>query len=1200
MNNDQHRNRRILIVDDTSQNIKVIGEILRKKEYKITFANSGGEALDIMSSKPPDLILLDIKMPGLDGFEVCRRLKANEATRDIPVIFLTVATEPEDKLRGLELGAADYITKPFESVEVVVRVEKQLAFRSLQKQLEEQNRRLQQEIIERKQAEQALRESEERYRYLVEGSPDIIWSLSDKRGTVYASARVEGILGYSPDHLYKNPWLWNESIHPDDRDHIAQAIADFSTGKDLNIEYRIKDAAGNWRWFHDRSIGRYTGDDETIIEGISTDITERKQVEFQREAALEALREARDYAEQLIEAANVMVIGLDDAGNIQVFNEAAETITGYTRAELAGKNWFEIVVPRDKYPEVWVEFAKVAKRGGIIGTFENPILTKSGKERIISWRNSAIYQEGVAIGTISFGIDITERIRAEEALRESEEKYRNLVERANDGVIIVQDGLVKFANDRLAGILDCTVEEMINTSFLDYVFPDERPKVMDIYRRRVQGEDVSTIYEMAGISKGGLKIELEANSGIITYHGKPATLAFIRDITDRKQIEEALRQSEQKYRSMTNDVLDGSQVGIFILDADFKIAWLNQAIEQYFGLQRENAVGSDKRRMFSETIMTIFEEPEKFKETVFATYNDNTYVEQFECHVLPDGERQERWLEHKSQPILTGLYAGGRIEHYYDITERKRAEAELQKAREGAEAANRAKSIFLANMSHELRTPLNGILGYAQILQRDLTLTGPQLNAIKTIQRSGEHLLTLLNDILDLSKIEVGRMELQPVEFHLPYFLQNIVDVVRVRAEQKDLHFVYQAAPDLPAGVLGDERRLRQILINLLGNAVKFTDQGQVTLRVMRNDEYGTMNDEYGTINEEKEIHHSSFIILRFEVEDTGIGIAPEELETIFEPFRQGGDRQLQTGGTGLGLAISQQMAKLMGSAIQVKSPLSTLPSAEFIPSEAEAFKTSSEDASTPKSKIPEGGPGSLFWFDIALPPSSTHLETVPASNKVIVGFKGESLKILVVDDEIDNRAVLRDALIPLGFDVSEAGDGLEGLEKATQIQPQIILVDLRMPELDGYQMTRLLRQSDSLRETLVIAVSASAFEDVRAASLAAGCDDFISKPVAVDQLLELIGRHLGLEWLYQEQTEGDELDSSLDLAKIVLPPDREVATLQELTLIGDIGGILEQLAGIEEMDEQFQPFVARVRQLAKHYEFEAIRAFIEQHRSEE
>jgi signal transduction histidine kinase len=383
--------------------------------------------------------------------------------------------------------------------------------------------------------------------------------------------------------------------------------------------------------------------------------------------------------------------------------------------------------------------------------------------------------------------------------------------------------------------------------------------------------------------------------------------------------------------------------------------------------------------------------------------------------------------------------------------------AELVTAKEKAEVANKAKSVFLANMSHDLRTPLSGILGFAQLLQCDETLTARQAVGINAIRESGEHLLTLINDILDSAKIEAGKLELMPADVELSRFLAVIASLIRVKAEQKPgLSFVCEYAPDLPLRIRADERRLRQVLLNLLDNAVKFTERGQVALRVTR---CGASQ-------------------LRFEVSDTGIGISDEQIRHLFRPFEQVGDAHLRSRGTGLGLAICRQFVQLMGGDIHVHSRL---------------------------------GVGNTFWFELD---GGSSVGEGPAA---LLGAApldaGRRHKVLVMDDVLPSRLQLARLLGPLGFEVFHAAGGYDGLTLAPAIQPDLIMLDTTMSDLGGLGVVRRLRAMPTLREVPIVALSCSTASDVRDSTLAAGANAVLAKPVDLDHLLPCLSGLLAPAW---------------------------------------------------------------------------------------
>jgi CheY-like chemotaxis protein len=486
---------------------------------------------------------------------------------------------------------------------------------------------------------------------------------------------------------------------------------------------------------------------------------------------------------------------------------------------------------------------------------------------------------------------------------------------------------------------------------------------------------------------------------------------------------------------------------------------------------------------------------------------------------------------------------------------------ELEQSKEAAEAASQAKSVFLANMSHEFRTPLNAILGFTQIMTRDKRLAEDQRENVEIIHASSEHLLGLINDVLEMSKIEAGRMTLNPKNFDLHHLLESLEEIFALRAASKGVALHLELSPQVPPFIRADEGKLRQVLMNLLGNAVKFTQQGAILLRVKRCDAGGTQA--------------SPTACIRFEVEDSGPGIAADEIDKIFMPFVQTTVGKKSPEGTGLGLSISQQFVQLMGGEIQAHSQVDQ---------------------------------GSTFWFDLPVEVSeASELETPPPTRQVVSLEAGQPVyRLLIVDDQEVNRRLLTKVFTPVGFEVREAGDGQQAVEIWETWQPHLIWMDMRMPVMDGYEATRRIKATTRGQATIIVALTASGLEEEKSVILSEGCDDYMRKPFLEQDLFAMMAKHLGVRYVYQELA-ADSQASSLPAGPFLTSPTaREMvgrmtnmqaewlAALERAATLGDEQAILHLANQAASIDPWLGSEIAR---LGSKFDHESLLALVEEAR---
>lgn len=746
--------------------------------------------------------------------------------------------------------------------------------------------------------------------------------------------------------------------------------------------------------------------------------------------------------------------------------------------------------------------------------------------------------------------DITELKEAEWELSEERSRYRSVVEDQTELICrFLPDYTLTFVNEAYCRYFNRRRYQLLNTKFTPFLFSEDLPWLQQETQEllKLKLEDTPKIIEHRVLVNQEVRWLQWTTRGIFNDAGQLVELQGIgRDITERVLAEAALKRSETRFRA----IFEQASVGIAIMDLWGNFTRVNQRFCEITGYSAEEL------RVLTCNQIHYLDDPllpqPEWQQVITGALHTVSLETRYRCR---DGN--PIWvnltisLMRDEREIPQSL-----IKIVQDIHDRKQAELELQAAKEAAEVANRAKSEFLASMSHELRTPLNGILGYTQILNRDPRLTSEQQDSINTIQKCGEHLLTLINDILDLSKIEAQKMELSLSECDFPNFLRGISDLFELRARQKQIQFQYQQISPLPQQVQIDEKRLRQVLINLLSNGVKFTDEGLVTLKV------GTVR---AFTQETGKGEHRPLDNIRFQVIDTGIGMMAEQLTQLFQPFQQVSDRRHFVEGTGLGLAISQKLVEMMGGKIEVES---------------------------------QWGAGSIFQFDIPIveigyPQELAVPNSVPPAPKII-GFIGDQRKVMIVDDQTVNRKVIRHLLTPLGFDVCEAENGGECLAKVVEFQPNLIFMDLVMPDLDGLEVTQQLRQLLPVKPLRIIAVSASVFDQTQQESLAAGCDGFLPKPISVAQVLDCLQQYLELEWVYETLPPGSLIPPAPPL---IVPPAPEIHNLLQLVMSGDIGGIMQEAERLEKMNVQWHPFTTELTQMAKKFQIKQLREFLKQYR---
>lgn len=776
-----------------------------------------------------------------------------------------------------------------------------------------------------------------------------------------------------------------------------------------------------------------------------------------------ALAESENRLRDLFHLAPIGIAEISPQGYFLQVNAAFCKFVGYSQTELLNLEFNAITHPEDRQISQ-EKFTQLMAQEVQQYTFEKRYHHHDG-----NWVYGIVtcYLRFDLIGNprsaIAQILDITERKRSEEEIRQKEEYLRLLLDNIPQQVFWKDTNLVFLGCNRnwaQAAGLDSSDSVVGKTDF--DLFSDRH--IAEFYRAKDRQVLDSRKPEMNVVAPkqkpgpGGRRIWLDVSRiPMLDSQGNVlGILGVLQDITERKEIDEKLR--------LTQFSIDKSRDYVLFSDINGHFFYVNEAACQTLEYSRAELL----------TMQVVDIDPLASPGSWSISWDDLRQQGSFtfeSTHYTKTGQAiaVEITLSHLEYNHREYGCAVVR-----DIRDRKQTEIALQQAKEAAETASRAKSEFLARMSHELRTPLNAILGFTQLMEREL-YHNPHISLaehqehLEIIGRSGEHLLNLINDVLEMSKIEAGRVSLNPANFNLISLLNNIREMLELQATSKQLDLNFKIDDNIPTYIYADESKLRQSLINLLGNAIKFTVQGMVNLRV-----------KLGKVNHD-------LLQIWFEIQDTGPGIDPQEMNLLFEPFSQTKTGRESQQGTGLGLSITQQFINLMEGEIEVSSQL---------------------------------GKGTIFRFDIQAKKAETVTRKGETSQGRVIALAENQpqYRILVVDDNWTNRKLVVKLLNPLGFQIREAENGQEAIAIWEQWEPHLIFMDMRMPVMDGYEATQVIKRHLKGQATVIIALTASALQQEKSIILSAGCDDFVRKPFRVEQLLKTIVKHLGVRFIYEQK----------------------------------------------------------------------------------
>jgi len=989
-----------------------------------------------------------------------------------------------------------------------------------------------------------LLESERRYRALFDDVPVGLYRTTPAGQIVDVNLQFVEMMGYPSRKAAMAVNAASMYVDPTARQRWQALLEREGVARGYEIQLRKRDGTIIWVNNTASAVKDESGQ-VAYYEGSIEDITPRKRVEAElrkyqeqlEELVAERTAELRQSEERYRTLFDGVPVGLyrsTPEGRLLDANTAAALMMGYPGRQ----KFLREANPRQAYvdPADRGRWEMLMQRDAVVHDFEAQVRRLDGSVIWVNDSGRAVKDEQGHIlyyeGSLE---DITDRKQFEAELRWQKDYFEALF--VNSPVAIVtadRDAVVVAWNPMAEKLFGYRSVEAVGRRIDDLVANDPSLRA-EAAAYSYQATNVGRVeVTTRRTCKDGSLVDVDLLALPLKLAGESAGFVVIyHDITQRKQFEEELRRQKEYFEAL----LVNSPAAVMTVDLDARVVSWNPTAEKLFGYTQAEAMG----RHIDDLVAT---DPSIREEALRYTRQLTTEgrVQATTKRTRKDGSLVD--VEVFAVPVLVANRKLGYIGIFHDITE-------LQQARRAAEAASQAKSAFLANMSHELRTPLNAILGFTQLMTDDHNLTAEQRGNLEIINRSGEHLLALINDVLEMSKIEAGQVNLKEHGFDLYDLLDGLEGMFRLRAEDKGLALACERAEDVPRYVVTDEGKLRQVLSNLLGNAVKFTQQGRVTLRVS-----APPAELPGGARRR---------VLHFEVEDTGPGISPEDLNRIFRPFVQTSSGQQSREGTGLGLSISRSFVRLMGGDIAVHSCV---------------------------------GEGSVFEFDVGIGTTEATLVVSAKPERSVLGLlPGQPVfRLLVAEDRETNRRLLLKVLEPFGFEVREAVNGREALQVWEQWNPHLIWMDMRMPVMDGHEVTRRIKATSKGKSTVIVALTASAFEEDRERMLAEGCDDVVRKPFRRAEILDMLAKHLGIRFLYADvaaaYTERAEEQRELPgLGALPSLSEGWVTQLKQATVKADLSRMLSLIGEIR----QESPAVANTLEaLARDFEYKRILSWLE------